>query len=332
MSEAAAVPVQTALLSARRVRTYFPVRGRGALRVTGHVRAVDDVDLDILEGETLGLVGESGCGKSTLCRTVVRLIEPTDGEVRFQGQDVLSFGRRAMREFRGEAQFIFQDPAGSLNPRKTVRQIVSAGLTVHGASNRVERDQRTREILERVGLSADALSRHPHEFSGGQRQRIGIARALVLQPKFVVADEPVSALDVSVQSQILNLLIELKQDFKLTYLFVAHDMAVVNYIADRVAVMYLGKVVEVAPVARIYAEPLHPYTTALLSSVPDPTPGAKRERIILEGSVPSAMNPPSGCRFRTRCPIAQPVCAELEPPLAATRAGHEVACHFPGQL
>jgi oligopeptide/dipeptide ABC transporter ATP-binding protein len=333
MLEVAPAPAATEpLVSARGVKTYFPVRSRATLRVTGRVHAVDGVDLDIFPGETLGLVGESGCGKSTLCRTVVRLVEPTEGEIDFDGRDVLALRRRDLRRFRGEAQFIFQDPAGSLNPRKTVRQIVSAGLTVHGNLRKKEREQRTGEILERVGLSRDALGRHPHEFSGGQRQRIGIARALVLKPRFVVADEPVSALDVSVQSQILNLLIELKRDFNLTYLFVAHDMAVVNYIADRVAVMYLGKVVEVAPANTIYTEPLHPYTTALLSSVPDPTPGAKRERIVLAGNVPSALSPPSGCRFRTRCPIAQPICTEVVPPLASVRDGHDVACHFPGQL
>ena len=318
------------LLSARGVRKYFPIR-RGLLqRVVGQVQAVDGVDIDILPGQTMGLVGESGCGKSTLGRTLLRLLEPTTGEISFDGKDLLAQGGSALKATRRDMQIIFQDPVGSLDPRMTVREIVGEGLRTHGVGRGRERETLIKEVLGQVGLRPEAAGRYPHEFSGGQRQRIGIARALVLQPKFIVADEPVSALDVSIQSQVLNLLVELKQTFDLTYLFVAHNLAVVGYISDRIAVMYLGKVVELADARDLFATPLHPYTMALLSAIPQAIPGKRKRRIILTGDVPSPINPPSGCRFRTRCPLAREICAEVEPPLEMKPEGHAAACHFAG--
>ncbi len=318
------------LLEARGVTKYFPVR-KGMLRRTiGELKAVDGVDLDVFRGETVGLVGESGCGKSTLGRTLLRLLEPTAGTVRFEGQDITSLGSAGLKAARRHMQIVFQDSVGSLDPRMTVKQLVGEGLKIHGLGNKAARDAAVLEMLERVGLPREAADRYPHQFSGGQRQRIGLARSLVLQPKFIVADEPVSALDVSIQSQVLNLLVELKREFDLTYLFVAHDLAVVGYISDRIAVMYLGKIVELSTAEDLFVRPLHPYTQALLSANPEPVPGRKQRRIVLTGDVPSPIDPPSGCRFRTRCPIAQQICAEVEPPLAEHGGRHLAACHFAG--
>ncbi len=318
------------LLEARGVTKYFPVR-KGMLRRTiGELKAVDGVDLDVFRGETVGLVGESGCGKSTLGRTLLRLLEPTAGTVRFEGQDITSLGSAGLKAARRHMQIVFQDSVGSLDPRMTVKQLVGEGLKIHGRGNKAARDAAVLEMLERVGLPREAADRYPHQFSGGQRQRIGLARSLVLQPKFIVADEPVSALDVSIQSQVLNLLVELKREFDLTYLFVAHDLAVVGYISDRIAVMYLGKIVELSTAEDLFVRPLHPYTQALLSANPEPVPGRKQRRIVLTGDVPSPIDPPSGCRFRTRCPIAQQICAEVEPPLAEHGGRHLAACHFAG--
>jgi oligopeptide/dipeptide ABC transporter ATP-binding protein len=318
-----------ALVQARAVKKYFPVRKGILKRTVGWLQAVDGVDLDVFRGETVGLVGESGCGKSTLGRTLIRLIEPTSGEIEFDGVDLMRLGPRDLKSKRRDMQIVFQDAVGSLDPRMTVKELVGEGLRIHGM-NRKRREQAVLDVLERVGLGADAAGRYPHQFSGGQRQRIGLARALVLRPKFIVADEPVSALDVSIQSQVLNLLVELKQDFDLTYLFVAHDLAVVGYISDRVAVMYLGKIVELATSEELFRRPLHPYTVALLSANPEPVPGRKSQRIVLQGDVPSPIDPPSGCRFRTRCPIAQDICAEVEPLLEDRGHGHPAACHFAG--
>jgi oligopeptide/dipeptide ABC transporter ATP-binding protein len=292
------------------------------------VKAVDGVDLDIRRGQTLGLVGESGSGKTTTGRCIVRLIEPTAGEVRFDGVDLLSLGRRPLRALRKRLQIIFQDPYSSLNPRMRVRSIVGEPLAIHRLAPRRERRQRVAELLRLVGLDPAAMDRYPREFSGGQRQRIGIARALAVQPELVVCDEPVSALDVSVQAQVINLLQDLQERFALSYLFIAHDLSVVEHISDRVAVMYLGRICEAAPRDALYGDPRHPYTQALLSAAPVPEPGARRERAVLKGEPPSPVDPPSGCRFHTRCPVAVAECSRVEPPLVDIGGNHRVACHL----
>jgi peptide/nickel transport system ATP-binding protein len=312
---------QEPLVSIRGLVKHFPVEGTDDV-----VRAVDGVSFEIFAGETLGLVGESGCGKSTVGRCLLRLIEPTAGEVNFQGVNILSLGKQALRAVRREMQIIFQDPYASLNPRMKIGDIVAEPLIIHGLGSKNERRERVAGLLRRVGLDPDYMGRYAHEFSGGQRQRIGVARTLALNPKLIVADEPVSALDVSVQAQVVNLLQELQEEFKLTYLFISHGLAVVEHISTRVAVMYLGRIVELADAAELYAHPLHPYTEALLSAIPIPDPTQKKNRIILQGDVPTPINPPSGCRFRTRCPIAIEECAHTDPELRDVSGGHQVAC------
>ncbi|HEY1914853.1 MAG TPA: oligopeptide/dipeptide ABC transporter ATP-binding protein [Streptosporangiaceae bacterium] len=302
-----------------------------ARRRAGQVHALDGIDLRIRTGETLGLVGESGCGKSTLSRALLGLVPPTAGTVSFAGQQITGLSNRAMKPLRRDMQLISQDPMSSLDPRMSVRQLVGEGLRIHKLARGSELEDRVAAVLASVGLQAADADRLPHQFSGGQRQRIGIARALVLRPRLVIADEPVSALDVSVQSQVINLLVELKREFGLTYLFVAHDLAVVDYVSDRIAVMYLGKIVELADSAALRDNPRHPYTQALMSAIPQPVPGRGRERVILSGEVPSPLDPPAGCRFRTRCPLAEQICADQEPPLVADATGHATACHFAGQ-
>jgi oligopeptide/dipeptide ABC transporter ATP-binding protein len=317
------------LVAVEHVKQYFPVR-TGLLidRTVGHVHAVDDVTFELGEGETLGLVGESGCGKTTLARTILRLLEPSDGTIRFRGRDISHARQRALRPLRREMQMVFQDPFASLNPRKRVGQIIAEPLRLHGREGAQER---VRELLERVGLAPEHVNRYPHEFSGGQRQRIGVARALALDPKLILLDEPVSALDVSVQAQIINLLDDLQDDLGLTYLFVAHDLSVVRHVSDRIAVMYLGKIVELAPAEELYTKPIMPYTDALLAAIPIPDPkrNRERERIVLEGEPPSPIEPPSGCRFHPRCPRATEICTRVEPPLTEYPGGHLAACHHP---
>jgi oligopeptide transport system ATP-binding protein len=321
-----------ALLEVEGLTKHFPVTQGVFLSHLGKtVKAVDDVTLSVAAGETLGLVGESGCGKSTTGRCIIRLLEPTAGKIHFEGTDVRKLRGGRLKAFRRDVQFIFQDPYASLNPRMTFGEIMSEPLVIHGIGTRTERQERCKEMLKVVGLNPEHINRYPHEFSGGQRQRVGIARALMLRPKMIVCDEPVSALDVSIQAQIINLLEELQQEFGLTYLFIAHDLAVIRHICDRVAVMYLGKVVELGGWREVYNTPNHPYTQSLLSAVPvpDPEKQRKRARIILRGDVPSPVDPPTGCRFHTRCPIAQiPICKDQEPPLREVAIGHQAACHF----
>jgi oligopeptide/dipeptide ABC transporter ATP-binding protein len=319
----------TPLIDVEHLKQYFPIKS-GLLvdRTVGYVHAVDDVTFQLREGETLGLVGESGCGKTTLSRSITRLLDPTDGAIRFRGEDISTTSQRRLRPLRKEMQLVFQDPFASLNPRKRVAQIIGGPLRLHG---RDDVGPRVQELLERVGLAPEHANRYPHEFSGGQRQRIGIARALALEPRVILLDEPVSALDVSVQAQIINLLDDLQDDFGLTYMFVAHDLSVVRHVSDQIAVMYLGKIVELAPAEELYTKPIMPYTEALLAAIPIPDPkrNRERERIVLEGEPPNPIDPPSGCRFHPRCPHATDICKNVEPPLTEYANGHLAACHHP---
>ena len=320
------------LLETRNLKMYFPIKAGVLRRTVGHVKAVDGVDLEIRKGETLGLVGESGCGKSTLARLVLRLLEPTEGEVLFEGENILGYDRKRMLDVRRNMQIIFQDPYASLNPRMSVGNIIAEPLKTHKVSEGAERKKRVQELLEVVGLSPEHYNRYPHEFSGGQRQRIGVARAIALNPRLIICDEPVSALDVSIQAQVVNLLQDLQKEFDLTYVFIAHDLSVVKHISDRVAVMYLGKIVEVADRKDLYDNPRHPYTASLLSAIPVPDPRKERarQRVVLTGDVPSPATPPSGCSFHTRCPRAQDYCKENTPPLEPQESeNHLAACFFP---
>lgn len=319
-------PRDDALLQIRDLQKYFPIRGGVLNRVVNHVRAVTDVSFSIQRGEVVGLVGESGSGKTTVGRTLLKLVEPTGGKIIFDGEDITDLNTAQMRPFRKRMQIVFQDPYASLNPREKIRTMLGHALSVHNIGTPGEREGRIVRLLEQVGLSGDYLDRFPHEFSGGQRQRIGIARALAVEPDFIVADEPVSALDVSIQAQVVNLLEDLKAEFNLTMLFIAHDLAVVEHISDRVIVMYLGRIMEVAPTRKLYSAPNHPYTKALLSAVPDPDRRARPDRIILTGDIPSPINPPSGCVFRTRCPLAIDDCARVVPVPTEVSPGHFSAC------
>lgn len=319
---------ETPLLEVKHLKKHFPIKGGVFSKTIGYVYAVDDINFTLEKGETLGLVGESGCGKSTTGRTILRLIEPTDGAIYFEGQDITALDKSAMRALRREMQIIFQDPYASLNPRMTVGSIIGEPLEIHKIAKGSEKQERVASLLQKVGLRAEDMRKYPHEFSGGQRQRIGIARALALNPKLIVCDEPVSALDVSIQAQVINLLEDLQAEFGLSYLFIAHNLNVVEHISNRVAVMYLGQIVELASDEELYRNPQHPYTEALLSAVPIPDPTVKKKRIILEGDVPSPINPPRGCHFHTRCMYKDKICEEVEPEFKDIGGGHWVACHF----
>lgn len=328
MANSTLVKKDNLILEVKNLKTYYPIKGGFMRKTIGHVKAVDGVSFDIKEGETLGLVGESGCGKSTTGRTILRLLEPTDGQILLDGKDITSLKGKHLREIRKDFQMVFQDPYASLNPMQMVGDIVAEPIINYTGKSLKELKGEVLDLLNKVGLPEDAFYKYAHEFSGGQRQRIGIARALALKPKLIIADEPVSALDVSVQSQVLNLLKELQDEFGLTFLFIAHDLSVVKHMSDRIGVMYLGGIVEISDKDDLYAEPLHPYTQALISAIPEPDPRKKKERIVLQGDVPSPANPPTGCPFHPRCPMAMEECSKVKPELKEVKPGHKVACHL----